>query len=112
MTDNGKSPDFALRRRVLAVDLQQLRYAVTAADFLPDCRDLKGDPGLSGHALLDPAVSNDEPVDMNPKRDTSSSRQFLRSHISETPRYPVFLASVGCLFPEGLVSEACTCARS
>jgi hypothetical protein len=65
-----------------------------------------------GQALLHPAVSNDEPVDMNPKRDRLSSRQFLRSHVSEAPRYPVFLASVGCLSPEGLVHEARSCARS
>jgi hypothetical protein len=72
----------------------------------------KENPGLLGQALLHQAVSNDEPVDMNPKQDRSSSRQFLRSHISEAPRYPVFLASVGCLSPEGLVHEARSCARS
>lgn len=80
--------------------------------LLPDCRDLEGDPGLLGQALLHPAVSNDELVDMNPKRDTLRGRQFLRSHRSAASRFPVFPASGGCLFSERVVREARSCARS
>lgn len=80
--------------------------------FLPDCWDIQGDPSLLGQSLLDLAVSNDEPGDINPKRDRSSVRQLLRSHICAVPRYFVFAASVDCLSLEGLVREARSCARS